>query len=282
MTVTDAIAVAAQIARDHGLEVHDPVPLRSTNNAVAWLAPTEVVAKVGVGHHSRLDTELQVAKELAGMGAPVVFPAAELPAIVHSRSGLDVTFWRYHPQPAEPGDLPIEAIAPALRCLHRALAHISSALKESIPTLDHELGYVRSLLTNPDKLAALSTRDRSLLVTTFERLKAELDVLGHPDESTVIHGSPHSYNLLLVDGEPRFIDFETVCKGPVEWDLAHLDEGAEAFYGDTVHPRLLWVCSGMVSVKTATLCWAEVDRGDLRDHAEWHLSHIKTSIAPLV
>ena len=27
----------------------------------------------------------------------------------------------------------------------------------------------------------------------------------------------------MVDGEPMFIDFETVCYGPVEWDLCHLE-----------------------------------------------------------
>jgi len=44
----------------------------------------------------------------------------------------------------------------------------------------------------------------------------------------VIHGSPHPYNVLLADGEPRFIDFEATCIGPVEWDLAHTSP-------DTVH-----------------------------------------------
>ncbi len=278
----DAISVAMEIARDHGLRVDKPVPLRSTHNSVAWLAPTEVVAKVGVSLHSRSDTELRIATELAEMDAPVVPPSTELPSIVHSRHGFDVTFWRYHPQSSHAGDCPVEQIAPALRHLHSALSHISPTLKDRIPSFNRKLAHVHSLLTHPASLPALSTSDRCLLARTFEHLKAELDLLVSEDESTVIHGEPHSHNVLLVNGAPRFIDFETVCVGPVEWDLASLNEGAEAFYGGSVRQRVLWVCRGMASVSTAALCWADVDRGDLRDHAEWHLSYVKTSVAPFV
>lgn len=274
--------MAVEIARDYGLRVDEPVPLRSTNNAVAWLAPTQVVAKVGVGLHSRLHTELRVAKELAYIGAPIVLPSAALPAIVYSRYELDVTFWHYHPQSSQPAHCPVEHVAPAMSRLHAALSHISPVLKGSISSFNGELEYIHSLLANPESLPALSTDDRRLLAATFACLKAELDVLVSADKSTLIHGSPHSYNVLLVNSEPCFIDFETVCMGPVEWDIAHLDEGAEAFYGAAVDPRLMWVCRAMASVKTAALCWADIERGDLRDHAEWHLSHIKSSIAPSV
>lgn len=94
-----------------------------------------------------------------------------------------------------------------------------------------------------------------------------------------LHGEPHSNNVLIVGGEPVFMDFETASTGPVEWDLAYIDEFG---YGLPVDSRLLWLCQGMVSVKTAVLCWADVERGDFREHAEWHLSHVRTSIAPQV
>jgi hypothetical protein len=35
----------------------------------------------------------------------------------------------------------------------------------------------------------------------------------------------------------------------------------------------------MVSVKTATLCTAEIDRGDMREHAEYHLAHVRENVA---
>ena len=44
--VETAISIAADVARDFGLKVEQTVPLRSTNNAVAWLRPANVVAKI--------------------------------------------------------------------------------------------------------------------------------------------------------------------------------------------------------------------------------------------
>jgi thiamine kinase-like enzyme len=120
------------------------------------------------------------------------------------------------------------------------------------------------------------------LATTFDRLEAQLDALAPPDSHVVIHGSPHPYNVLLVDGEPLFIDFETACTGPVEWDLAHLEPELGSSYSGSSPARLLWACRGMASIKTAVWCSADVDRGDLRDHAEMHLAHIRTSVAPYV
>jgi len=91
----------------------------------------------------------------------------------------------------------------------------------------------------------------------------------------VIHGSPHPYNVLLADGEPRFIDFEATCIGPVEWDLAHTSPDTVHHYTGAVDAQLLENCRDLVRVKTAAWCWADVDRGDLRQHAEMHLAYLK-------
>jgi hypothetical protein len=275
----DPVCVAIEVARAFGLNVEQPVPLRSTNNAVAWLSPTRVVAKVGVGRNQRLGTELQVAQELCALGGPVVCPAPDLPAVVHSRRGLDMTFWQYHAQNSS-AVAAAEHVAPALRSLHIALGRISPGLRATLPSYLEELDYVRALLTDSASLSALSQADRHLLATTFDRLKVDLCALAPPDSHVAIHGAPHPHNVLFAGGEPLFIDFETACTGPVEWDMAHLDPEAEPFYGPALQTRLLWVCRGMASVTTAVLCWADVNRGDLRDHAEWHLAHVRTSIAP--
>jgi Phosphotransferase enzyme family len=274
----DAISAAVGIARDHGLAVEKPVALRSTNNTVAWLYPAPIVAKIGTGRYSRLATELKVAQELTALGAPVVHPAREMPPLVHFRDGLGVTFWRYHAQNA-PVEIPAGRMAAALRQLHAAMAKLSSAVREHLPIYMQDLNSARSRLADPDDLQALSVPDRRLLAATFDRLQSEMIALEAPKNIRVLHGEPHSGNILMAGGEPAFIDFETACTGPVEWDLAHIDELG---YGLPVNPRLLWVCQGMVSVKTAILCWADVERGDFREHAEWHLSHVKTSVAPQV
>lgn len=272
----DAISAAVGIARDHGITVEKPVALRSTNNTVAWLYPAPIVAKVGTGRNSQLHTELKVAQELAALGAPVVHPASEMPQMVHFRRGLGVTFWRYHAQSASL-EIPVGSMAPALRQLHTALAKLSPPTRASLPNYMQSLDSARSRLADPDGLPALLAPDRRLLAAAFDRLQSELKELVSSKDFPVIHGEPHSGNVLMVAGEPSFIDFETACTGPVEWDLAHVDELG---YGLPLNPRLLWVCQGMVSVKTAILCWADVERGDFREHAEWHLSNVRTNVAP--
>jgi thiamine kinase-like enzyme len=121
-----------------------------------------------------------------------------------------------------------------------------------------------------------------MLVNTFDRLQARLDELVSVDRFVAIHGAPHPYNVLLVGGEPVFIDFETTCMGPVEWDLAHLDAQAEPLFRDLIQSELLWLCRSMASVKSATWCSADIDRGDMREHAEWHLARVREHVAPNV
>jgi hypothetical protein len=277
-SVQAAISAAVDVARHLGLTVEEPVPLRSTNNAVAWLPPANVVAKVSVEGNSHLLTELQVARELVALGAPVVLPASELPPIVHRRGGFEVTFWRYHPQ-LSTAEIPPDRAALALSKLHASLSRLSPALKASLPSYMRELGFVRSLLADHTALPALQAVDRDLLITTFDRLQGRLDGLASADRFVVLHGSPHSYNVLLVGHEHVFIDFETTCTGPLEWDVAHLDSQAEPFFRDSTQAELLWLCRSMASVKTATLCTAEINRGDMREHAEYHLAHVRENVA---
>jgi len=276
--VQAAISIAVDVAQDHGLAVEEPMPLRSTNNVVAWLRPANVVAKVSIEAHSRLFTELQVAQELVALGAPVVSPASELPVVVHRRGGFEMTFWRYHTQLAT-AEIPPDRVALALTRLHASLSRLSPPLKARLPSYATELHVVRSLLADQAALPALERVDRDLLVTTFDRLQARRDDLGPADRFVVLHGSPHSYNVLLVNNEPTFIDFETTCLGPLEWDVAHLDSRAAPFFADSIRAELLWLCQSMVSVKTATLCTAEIDRGDMREHAEFHLAHVRENVA---
>jgi thiamine kinase-like enzyme len=117
------------------------------------------------------------------------------------------------------------------------------------------------------------------LIRVFDHLWKRLQLTSLAETHAVIHGSPHPYNVLLVDGEPRFIDFETTCIGPVEWDLAHTSPDTASSYAGAVDAHLLQTCRDMVRVKTAAWCWADAHRGDLRSHAETHLAHLKEMFA---
>ena len=252
--------------------------MRSTNNIVAWLSPLMVVAKIGVGRKRGFQTEVSVASELSALGGPIVPPAPEFPAIVHSQDGFHVTFWRYYPQPSDV-DIPGEQLTTALQGLHAACAQLSTELRVGLPSYLEDLQSVSELLRDNTRLTALSERDRRLLIRVFDQLWQQVQASSPSSTHVVIHGSPHPYNVLLVDGTPRFIDFETTCIGPIEWDLAHMSPDAAAGFAGAIDPQLLRICRELVRVKTAAWCWADVHRGDLRCHAEVHLAHLKKTFA---
>jgi Ser/Thr protein kinase RdoA (MazF antagonist) len=176
-------------------------------------------------------------------------------------------------------DIPGAGIAEALRQLHAAYAAIGSELRANLPSYMTELESVSEVLRDPGRLSALPEGGRQLLRDAFDRLRTRMRMLSPDDTHVVIHGSPHPYNILTVGGEPRFIDFETTCIGPLEWDLAHTSADTARHYAGIANARLLQLCKDMVSVKTATWCWADVNRGDLRYHAEVHLARVKEVFA---
>lgn len=262
---------AGELARRFGITVEEPTFLRSTNNVVLWLAPSRVVAKIGTGDDDRLASELQVGHELARWGAPVVGPASEAPAVVHRVRGLAVTLWTYEPQ-APDDQLDAQSLSRALHRLHEALERYAERSGAPLPRCGDELARLRHLLRDPGFASALPAADKGLLGTTLDDLSPRLE----HGPVRVLHGSPHELNILLVDGNPRFIDFETVCVGPIEWDLAHLGPEVANHYPDAVQDDLLRVCRVLVSAKTAGWCWGSLDRGaDMRWHAEHHLEAVR-------
>ncbi len=259
---------AVELGRRLGIFVAEPMVLADTNNVVVWLSPSMVVAKVGAGHHDRLGQELAVVHHLVAAGAPVVAPLDVLGETVHYQNGYPITFWEYQPQGGE-HEAPSEDIAQALFELHVGLQTYSAP----IPSFLAELQSVGELLADADGLTALDDADRQLLQEALHVLLADLESAA-PDEY-VLHGSPHNHNVLAVAGRPHFIDFETVCTGPLEWDLAHVDPDVVAHYKSEIDQGVLDLCRHLVSVKTATWCWEKFDHPDMRWHTEHHLHVVR-------
>jgi Phosphotransferase enzyme family len=176
-----------------------------------------------------------------------------MPRAVHNDAAFEATFWDYHVQDGVPA-FDRDVLAGALFELHESLA----SSPERLPVWSDELGAVREVLVERG-VPALGPRDRELLVTALDELLDEVARRAPPQRA--LHGSPHDGNVLVVDREPRFIDFETACAGPLEWDLAHVGADVVAAYPAVVDSELLNVCRGLVSVKTATWCCATSRRG---------------------
>jgi Ser/Thr protein kinase RdoA (MazF antagonist) len=249
------------------------VPLRSTNNDVIWLRPSAVVAKISA-EHGRAAHELAVARILADAGAPVVAPAEGVGRRLSRVGDRGVTLWRYESQEdvSEPGP---ESVAHALGALHEALM----TLGENGPThtCEEQVTDAIRALDRPEFAPALKKDDRALLRRALGQ--GQNTLAEAIDTGRIIHGSPHRLNIVMVAGSPRFIDFETVQRGPYEWDLAHLEPEVARHYPGTVDLDLVALCRLLVSATTSTWCWEGLHRGpDMRTHAEHHVAVVRSAL----
>lgn len=264
-----ALLAAVRVATNLGIGVNDPVVLSDSNNLVLWLRPAPIVAKVGSGHHRRLGLELSVARHLAAFGAPIVAPAPGLPCELHREGTIEVTLWTHQPHTKRVPD-PNE-IAEALRHVHAAML----AYPAPLPSFSEELDSVAEVLADSERSRSLSDIDRATLRRALSDLRGRLDT----SEPVPLHGSPHDGNTLTDDDTVRFVDFETACVGPLEWDLAHLSAEAADAYPDPIDLQRLQICRALVSAKTATWCWANYDHPHMRWHAKHHLQAVQRFMA---
>jgi hypothetical protein len=261
----DAARAVHDVVRREGVRCDELVPLRSTNHGVFLLTGQAIVAKVH-GSWPSAHRELALGHALAARDAPAVRPAPGLGSEVHAAGALAVTFWRYVDDRSS-GRLPSRIVAEALCTLHGDLAALDDLVGDR--SVDEQLHDALRALDERAFAPLLGSADRDLLQRLLrDALDDVRDV-----EHVIIHGSPHRMNIVGRGGAPVFLDLETVQRGPIEWDLAHL-EPEVAHDTPTPHDeRLLAACRVAVSAATATWCWGALDRGpDMRAHAEHHLA----------
>lgn len=264
-----AAQAAIEVAARFGLGSQSARVLKDSNNTLVHLSSASIVAKVGTSTIRRwdgttLEREISVASHLASKGAPSARPTVDPPSGPHrSRiASLLVSLWQFYEQ-THPVDL--RAASFALRAVHDALKDYS----ERLPTFKHEFYAATELLRQDGLMPKLPGADRPYLQGVGERLRQRLDVV-RPAEQP-LHGAPHSGNLLQTSQGPLWIDFETACLGPVEWDLAGFpDRAKEAFpiVDDDLLETLRLVRSFTVSAK----CWAQFGRPpEVDEAARFHL-----------
>jgi len=238
-----------------GLEV-SPRILKDSNNTIVYLSPLPLVAKVGTSHFrdaslEALDRELDVARHLASKGAPIVCPSAETPAGPHRIADLIVTLWQFHEDRGPPDD--DGAFGPVLARVHEALLDYPGPL----PPFTAELKDVGWILQDRTRLGRLPEEDLRFLRRTHQELESILSVLR--TDTRPLHGSPHSGNWLNTSIGLLLLDFETACRGPLEWDLSAMgDEALDAF--SRVDRELLGPLRRMRSLCVAVKCWMDPDR----------------------
>ncbi len=250
--VSRAVAAATSIASSLDLAVDDVTVLQDSNKLTLRLLPCDVLARVAPVAHQVAQFEIDIARRLADAGSPVAALEPRVEPRVHESDGFVVTLWTHY-DTATPRGAPPADYADALRRLHAGMR----TLDVPAPHLTDQVEHARGLVASRDRTPALADADRALLDGTLRSLGRSIGEHGGAEQ--LLHGEPHPGNVLATRSGLLFIDFETCCRGPVEFDLAHAPEGVGEQYPG-VDPGLLCECRILVLALISTWRWERGDR----------------------
>lgn len=226
-TTADAVSASVACARALGLPVDDPEVIAEGYSVRVRLRPAPVVTRVvTVGRELRpdplpwLEREVAIAQFLAASGVPVVAPWEDPGP--HIAEGLEVSLWNW--AECDSREVSAAGFGAMLGTLHEALASYPGYL----PTLAGPLTDISAALTMSSD-------------PTLHRAAAELVPLALSWPGRPLHGDAHTGNVLMAPNGPLWTDFEDVCVGPVEWDMASMtvtDDALAAYPGPIDRTRL--------------------------------------------
>ena len=255
--VSRATAAATSIASSLGLTVDDAIVLQNSNKLTLRLLPCDVLARVqpgapgAPGARQAAQFEVELAQRLAASGSPVAALEHRADPRVYERDGFVVTLWTYY-EPVTPREVSPADYASALERLHAGMRNLA------IPTphFTDRVEQAQQLVASRNHTPALADADRELLGDTLRRLRRVIGDLGVAEQ--LLHGEPHPGNVLTTKNGLLFIDLETCCRGPVEFDLAHAPEEVSEHYPG-VNQDVLRECRILVLAMITTWRW---DRDD--------------------
>jgi hypothetical protein len=213
--------VLVQACRRAGYPHRDHRLLRHVANAVYLVPHVPVVARVGYGAGvvTRSRRAVQITRWLAHRGFPATAPAAlptgaDQPLLVALRGGpAAVTFWHYYP----PNDRPLDLVH--LAALARRLHAIPDRPQVTLPRFSPLLA-VRRAMSDRTCAGALSPPDRIWLRQRIRQVRADYQQLDSKLGVGLLHGDLYLGNILWGTEAPVLGDWDTVCIGPREVDLA--------------------------------------------------------------
>jgi len=233
------------------LAVDDAIVLHDSNKLTLRLLPCDVVARVAPAADQVARFEVGLAQRLAEARCPVAALEPRVGPGVYERDGFTVTLWTYY-EPAAPGEAAPADYAGALQRLHAGMRK----LDVPAPHFTDRVEQAQQLVASRGHTPALAGADRELLGDTLRSLRRVIGDRGAAEQ--LLHGEPHPGNVLTTKNGLLFIDLETCCRGPVEFDLAHAPEEVSEHYPGA-NPGLLRECRILVLAMITTWRW---DRGD--------------------
>jgi len=235
-----------------GLTVDDAAVLQNSNKLAVRLLPCDVVARVAFVAQQVARFEVELAQWLAKAGSPVAALERRVEPRVHERDGFVITLWTYH-EPVTPREVSPADYANTLERLHAGMR----TLDVTTPQFTDRIAEAQQLIASRDHTPALVDADRELLSDTLRSLRRAIGDHGATEQ--LLHGEPHPGNVLSTKNGLIFIDLETCCRGPVEFDLAHVPEEVSERY-PKVDRELLGECRILVLAMVAAWRWDTRDQ----------------------
>jgi aminoglycoside phosphotransferase (APT) family kinase protein len=250
--VRRAVAAARSTASTLGLTADDATVLQNSNRLTLRLLPCDVVARVAPVAHQAARFEIELAQRLGESGSPVAAPEPRVAPRVYQRDGFAITLWTYH-EPATPRKISPADYATALGRLHAGMRTVDVPT----PHFTDRIEQAQRLVASRDRTPALADTDRELLGDTLRSQRHVIVQRGGAEQ--LVHGEPHPGNVLTTKDGLLFIDLETCCRGPVEFDLAHAPEDVGEHYPG-VDQGLLRECRILVLAMITTWRWEQGDQ----------------------
>ncbi len=249
--VSRAVSAALAIASALDLTADDTVVLHNSNKLAVRLLPCDVFARVAPQAQQVAQFEIELAQRLAETGSPVAALEPRAEPRPYERDGFVVTLWTYY-APVTPREVAPADYAHALGRLHAGMRKLDI----TTPHFTDRVAEAQQLVASREQTPTLADQDRQLLGDTLGSLRRTIADRGAAEQ--LLHGEPHPGNVLSTKSGPLFIDLETCCRGPIEFDLAHVPEGVCAHYPN-VDKDLLGECRMLVLAMVAAWRW---DAGD--------------------
>jgi len=275
--VSRATAAATSIASSLGLTVDDAIVLQNSNKLTLRLLPCDVLARVqpgapgAPGARQAAQFEVELAQRLAASGSPVAALERRVDPRVYERDGFVVTLWTYY-EPVAPGEAAPADYASALERLHAGMR----TLDVPTPHFTDRVEEAQQLVASRDHTPALADADRDFLGDTLRSLRRVISDHGAAEQ--LLHGEPHPGNVITTQHGLRFIDLETCCRGPVEFDVAHAPDAVSEHYLG-INQGLVRECRLLVLAMVTAWRWDRDDQfpSGRQLGAEW-LSQLRAAL----
>ncbi|MBI5289579.1 MAG: aminoglycoside phosphotransferase family protein [Chloroflexi bacterium] len=254
-----AVAAATSIASALDLTATNAIVLHNSNKLAVRLLPCDVLARVAHVGQEVAALEIELAQRLAEAQSPVAALEPRAEPRVYERDGFVVTLWTYY-EPVATGEVSPAGYAKALERLHAGMRKVDV----TTPHFTDRVAEAQQLVESRDRTPALADADRELLGNTLRSLRQAIEERGTAEQ--LLHGEPHPGNVLNARNGPLLIDLETCCRGPVEFDLAHVPEEVSELYPGADRD-LLGECRGLVLAMVAAWRWDLADQFPDRQRA---------------